>query len=174
MCLPRVRFKLGQVMVALVFVSLGLAIFARHQRLKTLVTIQEITLLSAEANFMNASLARENAESAFIAYLKIDKERLETELKSLSNDVDGADQTKSALRKDVVSARAAGRGKRALWEYERLTLKRLRWELANAWRLWRGTGGAPSKPSQSSWKLSNTEKAELDQRVRHFGHSEPD
>lgn len=60
MRLPRVRFKLGQVMVALVFVSLGLAIFARHQRLKTLLVNQEITLKVAEANFLNASLARES------------------------------------------------------------------------------------------------------------------
>jgi hypothetical protein len=75
MRLPRVRFKLGQVMVALVFVSLGLAIFARRQRLKTLVVNQEITLKTAEANFLNAVLARENAEYAFIAYLNIDKQR---------------------------------------------------------------------------------------------------
>ena len=141
MRLPRVRFKLGQVMVALVFVSLGLAIFARNQRLKIMVVNQEITVKAAEANFMNASLARENAESAFIAYLKIDKERLDTELDALSKDGDGADQTKSSLRSDVVKARAAGQGKRAIWEYERASLKRLRRELANAWRLWRGTGG---------------------------------
>ncbi len=80
MSLPRVRFTLGQVMVALVFVSLGLAIFARHQRLKTMVIDQEITLKSAEANFLNASIVREYAESAFVSYLKIDGKRLETAL----------------------------------------------------------------------------------------------
>ncbi len=174
MRLPRVRFKLGQVMVALVFVSLGLAIFTRHQRLKTLVVNQEITLKTAEANFMNAVLARDYTESAFIAYLKIDKQRLETELNALSNDGDRADRRRSALRNDVLKARAERLAKRAIWEYEHMTLARLRWELANCWRLWRGTGGARSEPSQSYWKLSNTEKTELDQRLRHFGLSTQD
>ncbi len=171
MRLPRVRFKLGQVMVALVFVSLGLAIFARHQRLKTLLVNQEITLKVAEANFLNASLARGKAEYDFIAYLKTDEARLETELNALSKDGDRVDQRLGALKSDVLKARAEQLAKRALWEHERMTLNRLRWELANSWRLWRSTGGARSVSSESNWNLSDTEKAELDQQLRHFGNA---
>ena len=45
-----------------------------------MVVNQEITLLSAEANVLNAAIARENAEIAFIDFLKIGEKQLESKL----------------------------------------------------------------------------------------------
>ncbi len=132
---------------------------------------QKIALDSAEKKFLNAAIARENAENAFVAYLKIDPERLETELNAISKDRDDDDPTRKALRRDVVKARAVRRGARVFWKYDRMILKRLNWERANSWRFWRKFRFDFSDVSESIWKLSDKEEAELDQRLRQFGYA---
>jgi hypothetical protein len=168
---PSVRFNLRQSLFALVVVGLLLAGITRHQRLKTMVVNQEITLLSAEANVLNAAIARESAELAFMKCLKIGENGLESALSAIAGDRGSDEQNLNTLRSSLLQARAVRREKRAIWEHERRLLKRLKWELVNSWRLWRSIDGADDGLSQSPWRLTAEEKAELDERLRHFGYA---
>ena len=71
MRLPRIQFTVRRVMIAIATVSLLLAVFMHRERIRKLnqmVIDQDITKDSAEANFMNAVLAREAAEHALDEY----------------------------------------------------------------------------------------------------------
>jgi hypothetical protein len=71
MRLPRPQFTVRRIMIMIAFVSLLLAIFMYRERIRRvdqMVINQEITGASAEANFMNAVLAREAAKYALGQY----------------------------------------------------------------------------------------------------------
>lgn len=173
MRLPHVRFTVRSLMVAVCVVSLLMAIMihlVRNQRLKSMATNQEITLRVAEVNVLNAALAYDNAASAIDEYVKKNDKNMAKDLPlETSAKEHGGVQTLDSLQRQVERTLAMRRYKKAVWGYERLKLKRLKWELEHFWSFWPRGGTFASGESQRRWKLSEQEAAEIDMRLKHFG-----
>ncbi len=167
MQLPRLRFTILRMMVAVFILSVLMATmvhWVRYRRLKTMVVNQEITLSSAEVNVLNAALAYDNAARAVTEYAE--KIGLKT-----SSGGDTADPTLDSLKSQVERTQTRRRYFKAVWKHERLLLKRLNGELKRMWSFWPIRGAIGQGTSEPTSELSDQEAAEIDLRLRYMGQS---
>jgi hypothetical protein len=159
-------------MVTIVIVGLLLAIvihWIRYQHLKIKVISQGETLVSAEVNVLNAALNHEEAASALTQYVKKNGDRRGDKVALESSTVaNGEDQLLQSLRRQVELTNMRRRELKVVWEYERLKLKRLKWEMEHIWSLW-PSGSFVADATQRKLNLSDQEAAEIDVRLKHFG-----
>lgn len=123
MRLPRVRLSVRSLMAVVVFVGLLLGWAAHHERLrrqKYRLINQDITVSAAEANYLNASLAREAAEAAIAHYTK--------------GNANDENATLKGLRDAAIRARQKELDLEAVWKQEKHTLSKLIMEHYNSWQ----------------------------------------
>ena len=169
MPLPKARITLRTMMATVFVVSVLLAImihWIRYERIKAMVINQEITLNVAEVNVLNAALAHENAELAAIEFVK-NNESL-SDHKMTSAEANGEDRLLQSLSRQVELTNTRRRELKAVWGYERLKLKRLKWEIEHIWTFW-PSGLFLGGTTERKWNLSEQEAAEIDARLKHFG-----
>jgi len=121
---PRVRLTMRGSMAFIIFVGLLLGWAAHRARLKwqtQRLIDQDITVESAEANFQNAGIAREAAETAVARYAE-------------EHGGDDESPTLEALRAAAKEARRKELAREETWREERRTLSRLIKAHYDAWR----------------------------------------
>ena len=88
---PRPRYTILSLMIVVLVASLVLAVFVAHRKRQRRLANQQIIVVSAQANYLNAKLTREVAEIAVTEYtegiLKSDLETVEGEIALARSDL---------------------------------------------------------------------------------------
>lgn len=114
---PRVGLSTMLALVAALALVLGWAAYRERLRRRAYVVLnQDITVRQAEANYLNAEIAREAAEAAIARYGR-------------EKSGDGEPPTLKALRDEAKKARRRELDLEAIWGLEKDTLSRLIREL---------------------------------------------